>query len=81
MKIHVRLFAGYREAYERDDLELEVPEGTTCAEVQHRLATERPVLARWDAVVRYGINQEFAPAQTKLSDGDELVLIPPVSGG
>jgi len=81
MKIRVRLFASYREAFACDELALEVPEGTTCAVVQDRLATERPTLERWRPVVRYGINQRFVSADTTLAEGDELVLIPPVSGG
>ncbi|AGY59708.1 MoaD/ThiS family protein [Gloeobacter kilaueensis] len=81
MKIHVRLFASYREAFERDELELEVPGGTTCTQIQTQLAAEQPVLERWGSVVRYGVNCRFVPPETPLTDGDELVLIPPVSGG
>lgn len=33
------------------------------------------------AITRFGINLTFANADTPLKDGDELVLIPPVSGG
>jgi sulfur-carrier protein len=81
MKITLKLFASYREAYNRDHLELEVAEGTTCAQVQAKLAEEKPELTRWQKVVRYGLNQQFVGAETTLQAGDELVLIPPVSGG
>jgi sulfur-carrier protein len=81
MKITLKLFASYREAFNRDDLELEVSEGTTCGQIQAKLAAEKPELTRWQTVVRYGLNQQFVSAQTTLQPGDELVLIPPVSGG
>ncbi|UFP95782.1 MoaD/ThiS family protein [Gloeobacter morelensis] len=81
MKIEIKLFASYREAFERDELVLELPEGTTCAQIQRYLAGERPQLARWEAVVRYGLNRQFVAPDTPVADGDELVLIPPVSGG
>jgi sulfur-carrier protein len=81
MKITLKLFASYREAYNRDNLELEVSEGMTCGQVQAKLAAEKPELARWQTVVRYGLNQQFVGQETILQPGDELVLIPPVSGG
>ncbi|MEO0014768.1 MAG: hypothetical protein RLZZ535_3157, partial [Cyanobacteriota bacterium] len=35
----------------------------------------------WRDVTRFGINLQFVESATALQDGDEIVLIPPVSGG
>ena len=81
MKVSIKLFASYREAYGQDEVVLELPQGTTCAQVQAHLVRESPQLDRWSKIVRFGVNCQFVPPQTALVDGDELVLIPPVSGG
>ena len=45
------------------------------------MLTEHPELSSWQEITRFAINMEFVPADTHLKNGDELVLIPPVSGG
>jgi molybdopterin synthase sulfur carrier subunit len=45
------------------------------------LISEHPELNQWRDITRFGINLEFAEPDTFLQDGDEVVLIPPVSGG
>lgn len=42
---------------------------------------EHPSLEQWRDVTRYGVNLDFVDENTVLQDGDEVVLIPPVSGG
>jgi sulfur-carrier protein len=49
--------------------------------VGDRLRAAHPELSRWQDITRYGINLQFVPPETLLKDGDEVVLIPPVSGG
>ncbi|MBE9063518.1 MoaD/ThiS family protein, partial [cf. Phormidesmis sp. LEGE 11477] len=61
--------------------EMVLPTGTTAGEVRDRLITDHPTLSKWKELTRFGINLQFAQASTTLEDGDELVLIPPVSGG
>ena len=77
----VKLFAAYQEAYGQEELSLTVPSGTTVGQLCDRLLTEKPQLERWREVTRYGINLEFADGQQPLQNGDEVVFIPPVSGG
>jgi sulfur-carrier protein len=81
LTVTVKLFAAYQEAYGVPELRLELPIGTTIAEVRDRLIAEHSELAPWRDLTRFGINLEFAEPDTVLQDGDELVLIPPVSGG
>jgi sulfur-carrier protein len=77
----VKLFAAYQDAYGQPELRLTLPLGTTVGELGDRLISQKPQLARWREVTRFGVNLEFAAADTLLQEADEVVLIPPVSGG
>ncbi|WP_196797591.1 MoaD/ThiS family protein [Gloeocapsa sp. PCC 7428] len=79
--VTVKLFAAYQEAYGTSELILEFPQGTSVVEVRDRLIQEHPELYQWRDITRFGINLQFVEPETLLSDGDEVVLIPPVSGG
>jgi molybdopterin converting factor subunit 1 len=83
MVLQVRLFAVLRERAGRDSLEIEVPEGATVAEAMRALAAEsEPLAEALEAMpVVMAVNRSYADAKATLSDGDELALIPPVSGG
>ncbi|MBD0364045.1 MAG: MoaD/ThiS family protein [Coleofasciculus sp. C3-bin4] len=79
--ITVKLFAAYQEAYGVSELILEFPPNTPVAAVLERLISEHPELKQWQDLTRFGINLEFVEPDTLVQDGDEVVLIPPVSGG
>ncbi len=81
IKITVKLFAAYQEAYGVSELVLEFPTGTPMSAVRDRLIDEHPELAQWRDITRFGVNLQFVEPDTLLQDGDEVVLIPPVSGG
>jgi MoaE-MoaD fusion protein len=74
--VRVRLFAGLRERAGTDVLALELPEG---ARVRDALASMQELTAGVPVVM--AVNQEYAAEDETLSAGDELALIPPVSGG
>src|SRR4051812_46842863 len=76
MKVRVRLFAGLRERAGAREVELELPDGASVADALERLAD----VARGTRVV-LAVNREYATPDAVLSPGDELALIPPVSGG
>jgi molybdopterin synthase catalytic subunit len=76
MVVTVRLFAGLRERAGRGSLELELPDG---ARVSDALAAMDDLAAGVPVVM--AVNREYAAADAVLSAGDELALIPPVSGG
>lgn len=80
MKIRIRLFASLRERTGHSELERELPAGATVGDLRAALETEFPALAQCGriAVAR---NSEYSDAEEKLADGDEIALIPPVSGG
>src|SRR3954452_8518473 len=76
MKVTVRLFAILRQRAGSDRLELELPEGGRVAE--DGTAVD-PVAGGLRLVM--AVNREYAAADDPLAAGDELALIPPVSGG
>ncbi|MBW4551866.1 MAG: MoaD/ThiS family protein [Aphanocapsa sp. GSE-SYN-MK-11-07L] len=79
--VTVKLFAAYQEVCGQSDLRWQFEPGEAVAAVGDRLYAQYPNLARWREVTRYGVNLQFVPPETLLQDGDEVVLIPPVSGG
>jgi molybdopterin synthase catalytic subunit len=70
------LFAGLRERAGASEVELELPEGARVADALERMRS----LTEGVAVVM-AVNHEYADAGAPLQGGDELALIPPVSGG
>jgi molybdopterin converting factor subunit 1 len=82
MTVTVRLFAVFRERAGSDSIEVELDDGATVAEALDKLA-ERPELTELleRMPVRMAVNRDYADSDTPLSSGDELALVPPVSGG
>jgi molybdopterin synthase catalytic subunit len=74
--IRVRVFAGLRERAGWSERELEIEEGA-------RLGDVWPLLGLGDEPpgLLYAVNHEYAAADRVLVPGDEVALIPPVSGG
>src|SRR4051812_6777423 len=83
MVLQVRLFAILRERAGRGSLEIEVAEGATVAEAMRALAAASDSLAEaLEAMpVVMAVNRSYVDEEAKLSAGEELALIPPVSGG
>ncbi|GAC1462166.1 MAG: MoaD/ThiS family protein [Chamaesiphon sp.] len=79
--ITIKLFAAYQEAYDVSELVREFPQATPVAAVLDNIIAEHPELDRWRNLTRFGLNLQFVEPDTILQDGDEVVLIPPVSGG
>lgn len=79
--ITVKLFAAYQEAYGQPELTLTLPVGTPVSALCDRLIDQHPSLKQWRELTRFGVNFQFVDPETPLQDGDEVVLIPPVSGG
>ena len=82
MVVRIRLFAQLRECAGSNSIEAELADGATVADALRKLAAGPPLdelLARLP--VRMAVNRELVSADTPLRAGDELALLPPVSGG
>jgi molybdopterin synthase sulfur carrier subunit len=79
--ITIKLFAAYQDAYGVSELIREFPPQTPVIAVLEQLLAEKPELICWREVTRFGVNYQFVSPDTILDHGDEVVLIPPVSGG
>ena len=82
IEVRVRLFAVLRERAGVSELSLTLPAGATVGEARASLA-QRPDLspALGERSVVFAVNRDYATDSRLLADGDELALIPPVSGG
>ena len=76
MKVAVRLFAGLRELAGLRATEIELPDGSTAADVWPALG-----LGGEPSGLLVAVNKSYAARDAVLSDGDGVALIPPVSGG
>ena len=81
MRISVLFFASARELAGCSELALDVPAGCTAAAALELLLERFPALAPLCSSLQVAVNQRYAPPDTPLAEGDELALIPPISGG
>jgi MoaE-MoaD fusion protein len=76
VNVAIRLFAGLRERAGVGSRELELPDGATVADVWPALG-----LGEEPTGLLYARNRTYVEPEEVLADGDEVALIPPVSGG
>ncbi len=81
IRVTVKLFAAYQEVCGVSELALHLPCGAIVGQVRDRLIEQYPELEQWRDVTRFGLNLQFVEPNAVLQNGDEVVLIPPVSGG
>jgi molybdopterin synthase catalytic subunit len=82
MTVEVRLFAILRERAGRDRIAVELEPGATVADAIDALAADPALAGVLERLpVTMAVNRDYASAETVLHSGDELALIPPVSGG
>ncbi len=83
MTIHVRLFAAIRETIGRESVDLTLPEGATAEDVWRELTLldAKGTLGARRVNLAAAVNRQYTKFEASLKDGDEVVFIPPVSGG
>ena len=81
LNITVRLFAGYRDRVGQDRLTLYLAGGATVGDLAGEIARRYPRLTRDPRALVVAVNDEYRDHLFPLGDGDEVALIPPVSGG
>ena len=80
MQVTVKTFAQTREITGEDNIALHISENSTIETIS-QLKTRSDKWALAEGSVLTACNQELCDLQTELSDGDELALFPPVTGG
>ena len=81
MQLTVRLFALYRERAGTREFSLELPGGSTVADLTDAVRLRYPRLAPPDVKIVVAVNADYAEPEDVLHPGDDVCLIPPVSGG
>ena len=81
MKAHVKLFAILKEKAGTPELILDLPESSTVADLLREMDRLHPGLVGDSARLVVAVNEEYQDHQWTLYEGDEVALIPPVSGG
>lgn len=81
MKVTVLYFASCRDIAGTSDETLELEEGSKARDLLDALIRAHPGLKGIEPNLAISVNQEYSDREAPLSDGDEVALIPPVSGG
>jgi len=79
--VKVKLFAAVRETVGQREIAMTLAPGTSVEEVLRRLVQQYPTLAEIAPSCRMVVNLQYVGPESLLADGDEVALIPPVSGG
>ena len=77
----MRLFARLRDIAGVSELARDLAPGATIGDVWRQLAREFPELARYERSISSALNADYARMDQRVSDGDEIAFLPPVSGG
>jgi molybdopterin synthase catalytic subunit len=81
MAVRIRLFAVQRELAGSREVRVELPDGADVEAAWDALVARHPALKPGREFLRFARNGDYADPTTRLSDGDEVAMIPPVSGG
>jgi len=81
MRVTVKLFGAVREAVGEKELSVRLAAGARVRDLRGLLVREHPVFARFGSRLAAAVNQETAPEDASLRDGDEVAFLPPVAGG
>ena len=81
MRVRVLFFASLREKAKTSESTETVDANTTVGDLWDHLCRKHEEIVPMSPSVSFAVNQEYADRDTRLQDGDEVALIPPVSGG
>ena len=80
-RFRVRLFAAARDRTGTDAIEVELPHGATVGSLRQAIAAAAPQLAPLLPYTTIAVDGDYAADTKTLQPGQEVALIPPVSGG
>ncbi len=80
MKVNILAFGIARDILGKSEADVELQDGNTIEELKQLLLQKHPKFADL-ASLSFAVNEEYRKDDFHLSEGDEVVIIPPVSGG
>jgi len=80
MKVRVLFFASIRERAGRREVTVSLPDGTVLDQLVRMIGNEIAPMTEGERMM-LSINGKYASGEEVLRDGDEVALLPPVSGG
>lgn len=81
MQIKLRFFGQLRELARCDETGIEVKNGTKISDLVSLVGDRFPNMREHLKVVSFSIDSEYASKDTALKEGNEVGLLPPISGG
>ena len=81
ISINVKLFAMARDLAGTGETTLSLEEGVAASRVLDYFVHRNPKFSHWRDHIRIAVNSEYVDQNYPLHDGDEVAIIPPVSGG
>ena len=81
MRITVQFFSQLKEIVGADELALDIPDGSTVADLLARLYERFSRLEKWDPSILLGIGVNFVGRDHVIRPNDQIAIMPPVQGG
>src|SRR3974390_2959839 len=81
MRVKVQYFGVLQDFFGQESEWIGVADGTSLADLYEVLRQETPKFAEFQHSIALAVNYEYSGPEVILKDGDEVALIPPVSGG
>lgn len=81
VKVHVQFFSRLRDLLGVAEMDFDVPERTTAAELLEIVYIKTPALRDWDKSILVASGLDFVGRDYLVKPGDEISIMPPVQGG
>jgi molybdopterin converting factor subunit 1 len=81
VKVRIKFFAVLKEIVGHEEVEKDVPDGTTAGGLLETMVGEHPKLGRYAKVTQVAVNHELVDLKHQVKSEDEVAFLPPVSGG
>jgi MoaE-MoaD fusion protein len=81
VQVKLLFFASIKDIVGARQIELDVPAGTTVGDLLTHLESQYPRIRDYRPVVLTSVNEDYADQKTRVAEGDEVAIFPPVSGG
>lgn len=81
MNVRVLFFASLHERVKRREHSWSLADGATVGDLWSAMVAAFPTLEPMSGAVTFAVNREYVDREYVLADGDEVAVIPPVSGG